>query len=339
MRPVAGLHRAWGALALLGVAASAGLWVGCDDGDPIYGVAGGGGPSVPGDTVLAIVLGDGQNGRTSEAMSEPLVVQATVNLGLDAGVPLTQNIQPVEGLEIDWSITSGVATLSTARSVTDTSGLASVTVTPGPLLGDIEVTATAVAENGVAVQFSLRTTVYLIDILLDRFEVPLTGDSIEVVVGDTIEWVNRDALRHAVLATTVPPGGFEFSSSDLANSQRYRFVPKVEGVFRYEDPLNVNPVQPTGVISAVGREVGGLRIVTSTSGQNPDHAYVVTIDGTRSSAIGADDEVTFPALSATAHAVRLLEVEANCSVAGENPRPVTVIAADTVNTNFEVTCE
>jgi plastocyanin len=289
--------------------------------------------------MLAVVVGDGQNGRTSEALSEPLVVQATVDLGLDEGVPLTENIQPVEGLEIDWAITSGVATLSTARSVTDENGAASVQVTPGPLLGDIEVTATAVAENGVSVQFALRTTVYLIDILIDRFEVPLGGDSIEVAVGDTVEWVNRDALRHAVSTTSVPPGGFEFRSPDLANSQRYRFVPKVEGTFRYEDPLNVNAVRPTGRISVVGRDVGGLTIATSTSGQNPDHAYVVTVDGTRSSAIGAADEVTFPALSATTHAVRLLEVEANCAVSGANPRPVTVLAADTVTTTFEVTCE
>jgi plastocyanin len=189
------------------------------------------------------------------------------------------------------------------------------------------------------VRFELRTTVYLIDILINRFEVPLGGDSLEVVVGDTVEWVNRDVLRHAVLATSVPPGGFEFFSPELDNSQRYRFVPKVEGVFDYEDPLSDQPILPTGRISVVGREVGALRVETTTSGENRDNAYVVTVDGTRSSAIGADDQVIFPALGATAHAVRLREVAPNCVVGGDNPRAVTVAAGDTVTTTFGVTCE
>ena len=318
------------AIALLAAAA-------CDDNDPIYGV--GGGAESAADAELAIVLGDLQNGRTSEAFNEPLVVRAEQDLGLIDGVPGTQNIQPVENLEILWAITKGVATLSNPTSLTDSDGIASATVTPGPLLGEVEVTATIAGAGGDFVEFSLRSTVFLIDILIDRFEVPLGGDSIEVVVGDTIEWVNRDALKHAVLSTSEPDGGFAFSSGDLANSQRYRFVPKVEGTFEYEDPLSVQAAPPTGKISVVGRDVGGLRVVTSTSGENIDRAYVVTIDGVRSSAIGPEDQVTFPALRATAHAVRLVEVLSNCTVTGDNPRSVTVVAQDTVTTTFDVACE
>lgn len=309
----------------------------CDDNDPIYGV--GGGSEVAADADLEIVLGDLQNGRTSEAFSEPLVVSATTNLGLVDGVPGTQDIQPVEGVEILWTITRGVATLSNQTSVTDSDGNASVTVTPGPLLGDIEVTATVAGEDGDFVEFNLRTTVFLIEILIDRFEVPLGGDSIEVVLGDTIEWVNRDALKHAVLSTSEPDGGFAFSSGDLENSQRFRFIPRAEGVFEYEDPLSVQAETPTGRISVIGQDVGALRVVTNTSGENVDRAYVVTIDGVQSSAIGPADEVTFPALRATAHAVRLLEVLPNCTVGGDNPRSVTVVAADTVTTTFGVACE
>ena len=311
----------------------------CDDNDPIYGVGGDGGSGGSGEVDLAIVLGDLHNGRTSEAYPEPMVVQATEDLGLVDGVQNTQNIQPVEDLEILWAITKGVATLSNPASVTDSSGFASVTVTPGPLLGDIEVTATVAGEAGDSVEFNLRTTVFLVEILIDRFEVPLGGDSIEVVLGDTIEWVNRDALKHAVLSTSVPDGGFTFNSGDMDNSQRYRFVPKVEGVFEYVDPLSVQDVNPTGLISVVGQDVGALRVVTATSGENPDPAYVVTINGVQSSAIGPADEVTFPALRATAQAVRLVEVQPNCTVAGENPRAVTVVAQDTVTTTFDVTCE
>lgn len=309
----------------------------CDDNDPIYGV-GGGSESAP-NALLEIVLGDLQNGRTSESFTEPLVVRAVQDLGLVDGVRGTQNIQPVQDVQIDWAITKGLATLSNSVSLTDSDGIASVTVTPGPLLGDVEVTATVAGVDGDFAEFSLRTTVFLVEILIDRFEVPLGGDNIEVVLGDTIEWVNRDALRHAVLSTTEPAGGIDFYSGDLANSQRYRFVPKVEGLFEYEDPLSLQAVAPTGRISVVGRDVGGLRVVTSTSGENVDRAYVVTINGVQSSAIGPDDEVTFPALRATAQAVRLVEVLPNCTVAGENPRSVTVVARDTVTTTFQVDCD
>ena len=329
-RRVLGLVMLVPAIALMAFAA-------CDDNDPIYGV--GGGAESAADAELEIVLGNLQNGRTSEAFTEPLVVRAVQDLGLVEGVPGTQNIQPVEDLEIDWAITKGLATLSNPVSLTNADGMASVTVTPGPLLGEIEVTATVAGEGGDSAEFSLRTTVFLVEILIDRFEVPLGGDSIEVVLGDTIEWVNRDALKHAVLSTAEPDGGFEFYSGDLDNSQRFRFVPKVEGIFEYEDPLSVQAAAPTGKISVVGQDVGALKVVTNTTGENIDRAYVVTINGVQSSAIGPEDEVTFPALRATAHAVRLVEVLPSCTVAGDNPRSVTVVAQDTVTTAFQVSCD
>lgn len=312
----------------------------CDDNDPIYGVGGGSDPTDGSAAIdLSIEAGDAQNGRTSEALPVPLVVKATRAIGLVDGAQNTVDIVPVDSLPIRWTITKGVATLSSPVSVTDRSGRASVTVTPGPLLGNIEVTAAIDGDEENFVEFSARTTVFLIEILIDRFEVPLGGDSIEVIVGDTIEWVNRDALKHAVLSTSEPDTLFAFYSGDLANSERYRFVPKVEGVFQYEDPLSVQAATPTGRISVVGQGFGGLRVVTATTGDNVDPAYVVTIDGVRSSAIGPADEVTFPALSATAHAVRLVEVAPNCIVAGANPRAVTVVAADTVSTTFQVACD
>jgi plastocyanin len=309
----------------------------CDDNEPIYGVGGGSEAAAPVD--LEIVLGDLQNGRTSEALPEPLVVRATQDFGLVDGVRGTSDVRPTEDVEILWSITRGLATLSNPASLTDEDGIASVNVTPGPLLGEIEVTATVAGTDGDFVEFAISTTVVLVDITFDGFEVPLGGDSLEVVLGDTIEWVNRDALRHSVASTSVPEGGFEFFSGDLQNSQRFRFIPKTEGTFEYEDPLSQSAEVPTGEFTVVGRDLGALRVVTTTSGENIDQAYVVTIDGTSSSAIGPADEITFPALRATAHVVRLVEVLPNCTVADENPRAVTVVAGETVSTTFEVTCQ
>jgi plastocyanin len=310
----------------------------CDnDNDTVVGV-GGGGTGATESVDLAIALGDGQNARTSEALSQPLVVVVSREASGSGDFTGGPDAVPVEGVEILWTITRGLATLSTPRSFSDSAGLASVTVTAGPLLGEIEVTATVADDEADFVEFGLRTTVVLVEILNDRFEVPLGGDSMEVVLGDTIEWVNRDALRHAVLSTEEPDSLFSFFSGELRNSERFRFVPRVEGVFRYTDPLSTQPEAPSGAFSVLGQDAGSLRVVTSTTGENIDRAYVVTVDGTSSSAIGPADEVTFPALSATTHAVQLLEVLPSCTVAGENPRTVLVPAQDTVTTTFEVAC-
>mgnify|MGYP001811775159 CR=1 FL=1 len=310
--------------------------VACDDNEPVFGVGGGG--QVAEDVDLEIVLGDKQNARTSEALTEPLVVRVTEEAAQFDDFTGSQDRQPVEDVEILWTITKGIATLSNQTSFSDSSGLATVTVTAGPLLGDIEVTATVAGTEDDFVEFELRTTVVLVEILNDRFEVPLGGDSMEVVLGDTIEWVNRDALRHAVRSTSEPDTLFAFFSGDLQNSQRFRFVPKVEGVFEYDDPLSTQTETPTGRFTVLGQNAGGLRVVTSTTGNNIDRAYVVSVDGTRSSAIGPADEVTFPALTASSHAVQLLEVLPNCTVAGQNPRSVAVVAQDTVTTTFEIAC-
>lgn len=322
MKPALGSPLAIGLGTLMWAAA---FLMACDDGEPIYGV--GGGSGAPTDVELEVLSGDGQNGRTSEALPEPLLVRATRGGGAATGVT------------IGWAITKGAATLSSATTATDDSGRASVTVTPGPLLGEIEVTATVAGEGGDSVEFGIRTTVVLIDILINRFEVPLGGDSVEVVLGDTVEWVNRDALRHSVVSRSIPAGAPTFISGSLRNSERFRYVPKVEGLYDYSDTLSVQAVAPIGKISVVGREVGALRIETATTGGDGGAGFVVTVDGQLSSAVGPDDIVVFPTLSATAHLVRFVDPLERCAPAGENPRSVTVIARDTVSTRFDLACQ
>jgi len=300
------------------------LVAGCDDGGPIYGVGGGSGEGE--DAVLEILSGDGQNGRTSETLPQPLVVRGT------------RGGTPVAGLPVEWTISRGAATLSSAASVTDVNGRTSVNLTPGPLLGGIEITAAVATARGQAVRFTVRTTVVLIDILIDGFDVPLGGDSVEVVVGDTVEWVNRDALRHSVVSRSIPAGAPAFISGSLRNSERYRYVANVEGLYEYVDTLSVLPERPAGRISVVGRAVGALRVRTETVGAAAGASFVVTVDAERSSAIGPNDVVVFPALTPTAHLVRFVDPLESCLPAGDNPRSVTVVAGDTVTATFQVSC-
>jgi plastocyanin len=291
------------ALAALALTAALSLSLaGCEDngGDQIIGV-GGGGPGPAEAEILEIVEGDLQNGRT---------------------------------------VSGGVGTLSAVETLTDVLGEADVLLTLGPLLGVTQVRATVAGADAPAVEFTVFTTVVQVSILIDSFEGPFGEDSVQVVVGDTIEWVNRDGLQHGVLSTVEPPGGAPFNSNRLRNSERFRFVPKAEGLWQYIDPFAPDSTPPVGKIHAVLRTtVGSLKVVTSTTGSNIDPLYAVTVDGQFSSSIGPSDDVTFPSLTSLDHVVRLLEVDLNCQVQGDNPRIVTVRADETVETTFDVTCE
>jgi len=83
---------------------------------------------------------------------------------------------------------------------------------------------------------------------------------------------------------------------------------------------------------------GNLTITTSTSGGGIDpDGFQYSIDGGAAQAIGVNDEISVE-LSAGDHSVQLIDVATNCTVAGSNPRAVTVPGGGTVNMEFVVTC-
>jgi hypothetical protein len=86
-------------------------------------------------------------------------------------------------------------------------------------------------------------------------------------------------------------------------------------------------------------DAGSLRITTTTQGpgQDPD-GYAFTIDGGSGQPIGANAQTTVANMAAGSHSVQLSGLSGNCSVAGENPRPVTVASAETGEVSFVVTC-
>ena len=84
---------------------------------------------------------------------------------------------------------------------------------------------------------------------------------------------------------------------------------------------------------------GSLEAVAVTTGSDLDaDGYTVTVDAGSSQAIDANGTVTFSNLSGGDHEVALSGVAANCTVAGENPRTVTVTAGSTASTTFNVSC-
>ena len=84
---------------------------------------------------------------------------------------------------------------------------------------------------------------------------------------------------------------------------------------------------------------GSIAVTAATAGDNIDaDGYTVAIDDLAGRAIGVNATETFTNLSAGAHEVTLSGVAANCTVAGDNPRTVTVTAGSTATTTFDVTC-
>jgi hypothetical protein len=86
-------------------------------------------------------------------------------------------------------------------------------------------------------------------------------------------------------------------------------------------------------------ETGNLVVKTATSGASSDAGgYVVATDGGVPRPIGANAADTFAALGAGSHMVQLSGVPQSCTLAGDNPRTVTVLAGGSVELTFEITC-
>jgi uncharacterized protein with beta-barrel porin domain len=96
---------------------------------------------------LTIVSGNGQSAQTSTTLPLPLVVQALLS-----GTPQS-------GIGINWTVTSGDASIQSTSGATNASGQASATVALGPTPGPIVITATRADFPAVSVSFVVNSTV------------------------------------------------------------------------------------------------------------------------------------------------------------------------------------
>ncbi len=82
-----------------------------------------------------------------------------------------------------------------------------------------------------------------------------------------------------------------------------------------------------------------VRATVTTIGVDLDpDGYRVSVDDGSERAIGTNATVTIADIPAGDHAVRLEGAAANCTVDGNNPRAVTVVAAGTADVAFTVAC-
>jgi len=87
-------------------------------------------------------------------------------------------------------------------------------------------------------------------------------------------------------------------------------------------------------------QTGVLRISATTAGEEQDNdGYDVRVDDRASQHIASNgDAITVNDLASGDHQVELSGISDNCTVQGENPRPVTVNADATENVEFAVSC-
>jgi hypothetical protein len=84
---------------------------------------------------------------------------------------------------------------------------------------------------------------------------------------------------------------------------------------------------------------GSIKVTTATSGATPDaDGYTVSVDGGSPRPIGVNQSVTLENVPAGDRSVALAGVAENCTVAGANPRLVTVAASAQATVTFTVTC-
>src|SRR5918992_103863 len=84
---------------------------------------------------------------------------------------------------------------------------------------------------------------------------------------------------------------------------------------------------------------GALELTTSTTGIEPDpDGYTVQIDDQPGEPIAPSGSLQKTNIEAGDHTILLGGVAANCTVAGNNPRTVSVIAGETTPVPFHVIC-
>ena len=91
-------------------------------------------------------------------------------------------------------------------------------------------------------------------------------------------------------------------------------------------------------IAPASRSFGLIRVVTTTSGGDPDDdGYKIIIDHARNVIVGVDRVAFFDSMSVGSHDVAVEGVANNCDPV--KSRSVDVVAGDTVSVSFDVKCE
>ncbi|MDX2122670.1 MAG: Ig-like domain-containing protein [Gemmatimonadota bacterium] len=182
-----------------------------------------GAPDVP--AALVEFGGADQVGVVNTAFGAPLQVKVT-----------DQFNNPRSGIAVDWVVQSGSATVGAASSVTNASGIASMTVTAGGTPGAAVVRASAVTVAGANVDYDLTVILAPVEVGMGNIffqsgKNNTLNPAVDTVQqGGAVRWTGL-AGSHTVRSQGVP----QFTSSGTINQNgTYLVVFNATGTYQYD---------------------------------------------------------------------------------------------------------
>ncbi len=295
---------------------------------------------------LTMVSGNNQSGQTNTALAADYVVHVTDSYD-----------NPIAGIAIDWTITSGGGVLSSARTVTDVNGSTAIKATLGDASGLHAVTATAPELGGAPSVIFTSTAIAppppppppppdppqpppppTPQLASLRVTIETTGADLD----DTFLLV----VRQCSPDTTCPFKGSQAASSN--STVTLGLLPADYTIFVEQVAPNCTVAQngksvtvAVGIIAEVSFNVtciakGTIRVTTTTTGVDFPPYFYVQVDGGFADIIGTVGGNAFT-VGVGSHVVSLL-VPGNCTVTSSNPISVTVTDGATLNVGFSVSC-
>ena len=252
---------------------------------------------------------DGYTVAVDGGTPQAIVVNGTATITrLDVGIHTVE----LSGVAANCAVTGSASrsvSIATGQTVPVIFGVTCVATT-----GNIEVTAATAG----------------IDLDADGFTVQVDGGSAQALaINGTARFEGLSAGDHSV--TLAGAAG----NCGVAGSNP-RTLPVSTGTVKRDT------VRTTFQVTCVA-VTGSIQVTTATSGIDLDpNGYGIQVDGGSTRSVFIDGTTTIEGLSAGDHSVTLGSAEANCTVAGANPRtiPVTTggLTRDTARTTFQVTC-
>ena len=298
-------------------------------------------------------------GRVSRALAIVAVAPVVFWLGCGGGSDLTG--PPVGSLEITTATTGAepdadgygisvdgaaaetiaantsrvVEGLSVGMHAVELSGVAANCALSGGSRLEVEVTASAVAAARFAIDCAPTTGSIVVTTATagsptdpDGYELALDGGAAQPIGTAATTTLNGVAAGPHTLAL----GGLAANCAVADDNPR---TVEVDAGSTASVVIAVTCSPPTPPPAP-----GGIGVTTQTTGPDQDSdGYAVTVDGADGVAIGAAGTVALADLAPGAHSVGLTGVSANCTVSGDNPRPVTVVSGTVTSVTFAVTCE
>jgi hypothetical protein len=114
----------------------------------------------------------------------------------------------------------------------------------------------------------------------------------------------------------------------------------VSGDPRINVSVTVDEVAAASYAVTCAPTTGTIQVSTTSTGDPADaNGYRLLLDGVDTLPIAAQATLAIASVSPGNHAVGLGDLAANCAVAGDNTRPVTVVAGATATVAYEIVCQ